>query len=221
MTFEFAGIGETADILGLSRTSIQKLVDIGKLAAIKTHGGHRRILRSSIEEMNQKMGPKALARLTSPPCTSQVARAPAYGAPSGASDAPVHVLIVEEDTATANALLGLFTSRYPQVTCIVAADGLNAVLQLERTRPRLLIASLRKDPIDGFRLINMVRSRAEYSGIATVALSSLSAGELNRRSDLPPEVMFLPTPLRLERLSGFVDAHVLPARLGEPSPVTR
>ena len=51
MTVDYVGIGEAAKILALSRTSIQKLVDSGQLAAVKTTGGHRRILRESIEEL--------------------------------------------------------------------------------------------------------------------------------------------------------------------------
>ena len=36
MTVDYVGIGEAAKILALSRTSIQKLVDSGELAAVQT-----------------------------------------------------------------------------------------------------------------------------------------------------------------------------------------
>jgi len=71
MAVDFVGIGEAAQILGLSRTSVQKLVDSGQLPAVKTNGGHRRILRSSIDALDQKMGPKAMLRLAA---LKQVAR---------------------------------------------------------------------------------------------------------------------------------------------------
>lgn len=200
MTVDFVGIGEAAEILGLSRTSIQKLVDSGKLPAVKTSGGHRRILRSSIEELDQKMGPKAMLRLAA-------LRDSSRPAPTEGSE-QVHVLIVEDDAATATALVGLFQAHYPDVLCTVATDGLDAVLQLERIRPRLLITDLHMEPFDGFRLIHMVRSRAEYRGVATVALSTLTPDEVAGRGGLPPEVLFLPKPLNMERLRGFVDAHV-------------
>lgn len=205
MTVDFVGIGEAAEILGLSRTSIQKLVDSGKLPAVKTSGGHRRILRSSIEELNQKMGPKAMLRLAS----SHAGMTRSHAAlESGSNAEQVHVLIVEDDAATAAALVGVFETYYPEVKCTVASDGLDAVLHLERTRPRLLITDLNMEPFDGFRLINMVLSRAEYRSIATVALSALSAADIEKRGGLPPEVLFLPKPLSMERLRGFIDAHV-------------
>lgn len=206
MTVDFVGIGEAAEILGLSRTSIQKLVDSGKLPAVKTSGGHRRILRSSIEELNQKMGPKAMLRLASSHAGSVRSSAQAEGGNQG--DDQVHVLIVEDDAATASALVGIFEMHYPEVKCTVAADGLDAVLHLERTRPRLLITDLNMEPFDGFRLISMVRSRTEYRSIATVALSALSQAEIEQRGGLPPEVVFLSKPLSMERLRGFIDAHV-------------
>ena len=48
---EFVGIGEAARLMSLSRTSMQKLVDSGEVAAIKTAGGHRRILRKSLPNL--------------------------------------------------------------------------------------------------------------------------------------------------------------------------
>jgi excisionase family DNA binding protein len=206
MTVDFVGIGEAAEILGLSRTSIQKLVDSGKLPAVKTSGGHRRILRSSIEELNQKMGPKAMLRLASSHAGTARSSAAAHAVNLG--DEQVHVLIVEDDAATAASLVGIFETHYPEVKCTVASDGLDAVLHLERTRPRLMITDLNMEPIDGFRLINMVRSRAEYRSIATVALSGLSPAEIEQRGGLAPEVLFMPKPLSMERLRGFIDAHV-------------
>lgn len=206
MTVDFVGIGEAAEILGLSRTSIQKLVDSGKLPAVKTSGGHRRILRSSIEELNQKMGPKAMLRLAS--SHSGVERSSRQPESLSMDSNQVHVLIVEDDAATAASLVGIFETHYPEVRCTIASDGLDAVLQLERTRPRLMITDLNMTPFDGFRLISMVRSRAEYRSIATIALSGLSAAEIEQRGGLPPEVLFLPKPLSMERLRGFIDAHV-------------
>ena len=45
---DYIGVGEAARLMSLSRTSMQKLVDAGVVEAVKTMGGHRRILRSSL-----------------------------------------------------------------------------------------------------------------------------------------------------------------------------
>jgi excisionase family DNA binding protein len=202
MTVDFVGIGEAAQILGLSRTSIQKLVDSGQLPAVKTTGGHRRILRGSIEELNQKMGPKAMMRL-------------AGSHPLGQSPSPpvtdqehVQILIAEDDEASATALVGMLEIHFPDVKCIVASDGLDAVLQLERIRPTILISDLMMEPFDGFRLINMVTSRAEYNRVALLVFSSMSDADIQARGGLPPNVLFMRKPVSMERLRGYVDAHV-------------
>jgi len=200
---DFVGIGEATKILGLSRTSIQKLVDSGKLPAVKTNGGHRRILRSSIEALNQKMGHKAMLRLASSQPGSLH-----HMTELQADQEQIHVLIVEDDEPTASLLVALFETHYPDIKCTVAVDGLDAVLQLERVRPRILITDLNMEPFDGFRLLNMVHSRAEYQGISTIVMSGLSESEIQQRGGLPPEVLFLPKPVNLERLRGFLDAHV-------------
>lgn len=200
---DFIGIGEATRMLGLSRTSIQKLVDSGKLPAVKTEGGHRRILRSSIEALNQKMGHKAMLRLAS----SQPGNLHRLNDLQSDQE-QIHVLIVEDDEPTASLLVAVFETQYPDIKCSVAVDGLDAVLQLERVRPRILITDLNMEPFDGFQLLNMVSSRAEYQGISTIVISGLSDIEIQQRGGLPPEVLFLPKPLNMERLRGFLDAHV-------------
>jgi excisionase family DNA binding protein len=204
MAVDFVGIGEAAQILGLSRTSVQKLVDSGQLPAVKTNGGHRRILRSSIDALDQKMGPKAMLRLAA---LKQVAR------PSGmlnrqAPSKEVNVLIVEDDKVSALALISMFENHYPQVHCTIATDGLDAVMQLERIRPNLLITDLNMEPFDGFRLLSMMGSHAEYCSISTLVLSGLSLEDIERRGGLPPGVLFFPKPFNTERMRGFLDAHV-------------
>ncbi len=203
MTMDFVGIGEATKMLGLSRTSIQKLVDSGKLPAVKTNGGHRRILRSSIEALNQKMGHKAMLRLASAQPGSLHHLSDLH-----ADQEQIQVLIVEDDEPTYSLLVALFETHYPDIKCTVAIDGLDAVLQLERVRPRILITDLNMEPFDGFRLLNLVFSHSEYQSISTIVMSGLSDTEIQQRGGLPPEVLFLSKPISMERLRGFLDAHV-------------
>jgi excisionase family DNA binding protein len=187
-------------MLGLSRTSLQKLVDSGRIAAIKTAGGHRRLAREAVEAVNQKTGPKALLALMEP----------AAGGGALADDWPqvLTVLAVEDDAATAALIASLFDDGYPGVNFLQATDGLDAVLMIERSRPQILITDLNMQPFDGFRLLQLVTGRPEYQSVALVVISGMSEPEVDRRGGLPPNVLFLRKPLDLQRLRGFVDAHV-------------
>lgn len=211
MKANFVGIGEASRILGLSRTSLQKLVDCGRLPAVKTTGGHRRLPREAVDELNRQVGPKALRRHTEASAhdadsasaryfSEEVARA---GHPPAMS-----VLLVEDDAATAAMMAGFFEELYPNIVCTVVTDGLNAVLLLERNRPRILITDLNMDPFDGFRLLRLIQGRPEYQSMALVAVSGLSDEEIAQRGGLASNVLLLRKPVNLDRLRGFLDAHV-------------
>lgn len=195
------GSGEASKILGLSRTSLQKLVDSGKIPAVKTAGGHRRLTRESVEAVNQKTGPKALLRLVEP----LVAEAGAF-----ADDASgeLTVLVVEDDAATVALMSKLFADWFPSVNFLFATDGLDAVLMLERNRPRILITDLNMEPFDGFKLLQLVCERPEYQSVALVVISGMDAQEIEARGGLSSGVLFLRKPLDLQRLRGFIDAYV-------------
>lgn len=204
METQHVGIGEASKRLALSRTSVQKLVDSGRLTAVKTTGGHRRILRSSLDKLDEKIGPKAMQRLAS--ATAVTATNLVAEAPSGVSD--MGVLIVEDDAAVATVITATLAKLYPEVKCVVATDGLDAILHLERQRPSVLITDLNMTPFDGFSLIKMVLSRSEYKSLSIVVISGLSEQEIQERGGLPSNVLFYAKPLSMERLKGFFDAHV-------------
>lgn len=201
MNEDFVGIGEASRILGLSRTSLQKLVDSGRIPAVRTAGGHRRLTRDAVDVVNQKTGPKALLRLFEPPVA---------GAGALADDSPdvLTVLVVEDDAATAALMASLFADCFPGVNFLLATDGLDAVLMLERNRPRILITDLNMEPFDGFRLLQLVSGRPEYQSVALVVISGMGEQEIERHGGLSPDVLFLRKPVDLQRLRGFVDAHV-------------
>lgn len=51
---EYIKPGEAARIMGVSRDSIRRYVDLGLLAGIKTPGGQRRIDRDSVDSVIQR-----------------------------------------------------------------------------------------------------------------------------------------------------------------------
>lgn len=200
MKFDYAGIGEVSDLLGLSRTSVQRLVDANELIAFKTAGGHRRVLRTSIEAFKKKME----VNLQAP--DSAVTAIPV----SGGLTRDFPVLVVEEDQAAAMVLVKSLTSRCPDAKIALATDWLDAVLCLGRMRPRILIMTLSLRPaegIDGLAFLRMVATRQEYQSIPIVVSSDLSPAELAAKGGVPPNVLLFEKPLNLDRLEGFIDAH--------------
>ncbi|HQS31122.1 MAG: hypothetical protein B7X59_10110 [Polaromonas sp. 39-63-203] len=201
MQQDFVGIGEASRMLGLSRTSLQKLVDAGRIPAVKTAGGHRRLSRTAVEAVHHEAGLTAMLGVTDPVAVRASAVA--------AEQADVMtVVVVEDDAATAALMSSLFAEYYPGVNFLLASDGLDAVVLLERNRPQILITDLNMTPFDGFRLLALVSDRREYESVALVVMSSMSDQEIAQRGGLAPDVLFMRKPLDLPRLRGFVDAHV-------------
>ena len=189
----FVGIGAASKILGMSRTSLQKLVDSGAIAAVRTAGGHRRLARAVVEAVRQQ-------------AMSTAGRGPA-GAPAKGGPPALTVLLVDDDGATAALVASLLGDCCPKLTVLQASDGLEAVRLLERHRPHILLTDLNMAPVDGFELLQLVAGRPEYRLVALVAMSSMSAPEVAQRGGLAADVLFMPKPVNLQRLRGFVEAH--------------
>jgi excisionase family DNA binding protein len=203
---DYVGIGEAARLMALSRTSMQKLVDAGEVSAIKTAGGHRRILRSSL--MLKVPGNPAPAPLTGSRLGRRHDDARLLKSPSLPRTDSLLVLIVEDDAATAALLEATLAPYAPQMTTLTAADGLDAVLLSERSRPDILITDLNMQPFDGFKLIQVVAARSEYKNMLLIVISGMPEREIAARGGLPHNVLFFPKPLDLSRLKGFADAHL-------------
>lgn len=194
----FLGIGEAAKLLGLSKTSLQKLVDAGKIPAVKTAGGHRRLSREAVEAVNSTTGPLSLLGQVHPLLVRQ----------NNDKTGALTVLLVEDDAPTAALLTNVFKDFFPSARLLLATDGLDAILLLERDCPQVLITDLSMEPFDGFRLLQLLTRRVEFQAIALVAISGMSEQEIAQRGGLPSHVLFLNKPIDLQRLRGFVDAHV-------------
>lgn len=206
LSADYVGVGEAARLMSLSRTSMQKLVDAGVVSAIKTAGGHRRILRSSL--MLKLPGNQASTHSPGSRLGRRHDDAAYAKNPSLQRADSLLVLIVEDDAATAALIEASLAAYAPQLVTMTAADGLDAVLLLERSRPDILITDLNMEPFDGFKLIKQVTSRSEYKHMLLIAISGLSEREIAARGGLPPNVLFFPKPLDLSRLKGFADAHL-------------
>ena len=175
-------------------------MDSGRIPAVKTEGGHRRLARMNVDAVNMKIGPKALMGLKESSLTRMTL-------PVSASPTELTVLVVEDDAATAALIASMFGDFHPSVNLLLATDGLDALLLLERNSPQILIADLNMKPFDGFRLLELMTGRPEYDAVALVVISGMSDEEIDQRGGLPQKALFLPKPLDLRRLRGFIDAH--------------
>lgn len=182
----YCGTTYAARLLGLSVGTIQSLVEKNELQAWKTQGGHRRISMPSIREYQRK-----------------------HNMPVNASESNrqrLRVLVVDDDPV-ARELLGGFTSRSDiPVDCTIMSSGLEALIDIASIQPDVLIADLNMPGVDGFELLRTLRNNPQFSKMSCLAISALTPAEIEARGGLPEGVIFMPKPLTLHWLNGFLAA---------------
>jgi excisionase family DNA binding protein len=178
---------QAAKMLGLSVSSVQKMVISGALSAWVTPGGHRRILRATVE---------ALTSL----------RSQAAAPEPRVVHSKMRVLLAEDDPIQVQFIRTLLDRSEHQIDLIVATDGSMALIQLERQRPDLVITDLMMRPFDGFHLIRTLEQEPAYFPIDVVVMSALDLAEAQSRGHLPQWVTYYQKPVHAERLLGYLDA---------------
>ncbi len=180
----FVGTKDAAALLGISVSTVQKLVETGVLEGWRTNGGHRRIPMSAIERELAK------GRDVRPEVLAQVLR-----------------VLVVEDNAVMRAAYGQMIRQWgSQVQLSYAEDGAQALLALAQTRPDVLITDLAMQPIDGRLLVRTIRANDQLAGLKIVMVSGVLDGREPHGFD--SRTVVYPKPLSFDRLAGYLDAQV-------------
>ncbi|MEY3201883.1 MAG: hypothetical protein RIR70_1433 [Pseudomonadota bacterium] len=184
----FYSTTEAAKLLGVCNTTVQIMAEKGLLRAWKTLGGHRRISRESVDALRER---RSLA-------------ASAMGKTS-----MVRVLVADDDPALRELYRATLSGWGLPVEVILATDGLEALILIERVRPDILLTDLNMAPVDGFQLLTMLRRHAEFNAMQILVISGLSPDEIARRGGLPRGIVAYGKPAPFDKIEGFIEASVL------------
>ena len=185
-----------AQMLGVSVSLVQQLVETGALDAWKTQGGHRRIpLKAVLDYKNRLAG--------------------SMGREAGGRAA----ILVIEDNAIQRALYQRqFAAWELPADFIFCENGYQALLQIARRPPDILLADIVMEGIDGFEVVRTVMTDPELADVSIAILSGLPANELAARGGVPEGVVFFPKPINYDELRGYLRASVA-QRARKPAPV--
>lgn len=177
---EFYSTAEAAKLLGVSHRTIQLWVEAGTLQAWKTAGGHRRIASASVEKVLAERR-KALAPAAP---TDRAAR--------------LHKVLIVDDDASLLRLYELEMSGWDlPLELIKATDGFDALLKIGEHHPDLLISDLSMPGMDGFRMVNSLRSNPKHKNLHIIIVSGLdrtTIGSLGLPGDIPVYAKPVPFP---------------------------
>ena len=184
---EFISTAQAARQLGLSLGAVQQMVENGTLAGWKTAGGHRRIRQDSVDELLARS--RATNRLRAP----------------GRS---LGVLIVEDDALLQTLYRETLASWPLDIDLRIVGHGLDALMEVGREQPDLLIADLRMPGLDGFEMIRRLRDHPLAGDVAIVVVSAMSAEEIDGEGGLPEDVAVYHKPVPFPILNGYMQALV-------------
>ncbi|MYM33480.1 excisionase family DNA-binding protein [Duganella sp. FT94W] len=190
-TEEVCTTQRAAELLGISVSTVQQLVEAGQIEAWKTKGGHRRIPLAAV--MAYKAQP-ALDGLTPAP------------RPVAAPGAGTSILIVEDNPMQRQLYekhIGGWTLPASLSFC---ENGYQALLEIARRQPDILLVDVMMEGIDGYELINTILADRQLRPMHIAILSGLEQTALQARGGVPRGVVFFHKPVNYDELRGYLRA---------------
>jgi excisionase family DNA binding protein len=187
-TTEVCTTQEAAQILGISVTSVQQLVESGVIEAWKTKGGHRRIPLAAVE-----------AYKASPNAPQVPLDRPAPGKKTS-------ILVVEDNKLQRDIYAKKIASWNLPATTTFCENGYQALVEIAINKPDIVLADIVMDGIDGYEVISTILSYPSLSDTNIAILSSLAPEELDARGGIPEGVVFFRKPVNYDELSGYLRA---------------
>lgn len=170
---------EAAGLLDVAVSTIQLWTNNGLLRAWTTAGGHRRIARSSVEEMLSR---KQLVSGDPP------------------SEKPLSVLIVEDDASQRRLYEKQFRSWRLNAQLVTANDGYQGLIKIGHLLPDVIITDLMMPNIDGFQMIRALKELPELEQSLVIVVSGLTGKEITARGELAEGVYVFTKPVPFENL---------------------
>ena len=144
---------QAAKLCGVFPTTVINWVNLGKLRAYKTPGGHRRIIMSEFFDFLRRYGMPIPPEL------------------SGARQPRQKILIVDDDMSMTKMLKKAFLKLAKNIEPRTANGGIEALVQVGQWDPDLVILDVVMPVVDGVKVCASLRSDPQTSRIKIIAIS--------------------------------------------------
>ena len=175
---------QAAEALGICVRTAQLWVEQGRLRAWKTPGGHRRILRESVN---------AQLREREKEC--------------GVSLAGFDILIVEDEPIQRQLLQKKIASLGAEVSVRTAYNGVEGLIKIGERQPNVLITDLLMPGLDGFHLLKTLVDSPLVRPLQIIVITSLADEEIAEQGGLPAGVATFHKPVRVAALLTMLKAY--------------
>lgn len=181
----FVTTRQAAKILNVSLKTVQLWADKGLLKLWMTEGGHRRIARSSVQDIIDRRDLSAEEK-------------------QGHSSYEISVLVVEDEAAQRKIYQQHLFARSLPIKLIFTNNGFEALIQIGRFAPDIIITDLKMPDMDGFELVRALEDVPELQNCCIVAVSSLDQWEIDQRGGLPARVTIYSKPIPINILVDLI-----------------
>ena len=175
---------EAAEALGICVRTAQLWVEQGRLRAWKTPGGHRRILRESVN---------AQLRAREKEC--------------GVSLEGFDILIVEDEPIQKQLLQKKIASLGSEINVRTAYNGVEGLIKIGERQPNVLITDLLMPGLDGFHLLKTLVDSPLLRPLQIIVITSLADEEIAEQGGLPAGVATFHKPVRVAALLTMLRAY--------------
>ena len=180
-TEDVIGTRKAAEILGVSVRTVQLWVENGTLKAWKTPGNHRRILRSSIDDV---INERTSSVSTEPPAASDI-------------------LVVEDEKTMQAYYQALFDLIDDAAPVRFASNGFEGLVEYGRQAPRLMLVDVDMPGMNGIEMISSLRLRDDNHTMIAV-VTGLDEKQLAARGGIPDGIPVFSKPIGLDDLKSLV-----------------
>jgi excisionase family DNA binding protein len=180
---DFCSTSEAAELLGVSLRTVQLWVESGVLKAWKTAGGHRRVVRSTVDALLGQRDQVLLQATTA---------------------SKFRILVVEDESDLRRLYQMTLASWDLPIEVVTASDGFEGLVQIGASRPDMVISDLNMPGMDGFRMIRNLMANPEYQSLNMAVVTALSEADIADRGGLPEGVTVFPKPVPFSKLEALV-----------------
>ena len=183
---EYCSTSEAAQMLGVSLGTVQQMVENSLLDAWKTTGGHRRIRITSVEAFLRK-------RHSGPTLNAGNLR----------------ILVAEDDLVMQTLYQRTLATWDMPIEVKIVGSGFDGLLEIGREVPDLLVSDLIMPGLDGFAMIRKLRSEPQLAHMDIIAVTGLSADDIDKEGGLPSDVIIYNKPIPFRELKGYIQAKLV------------
>ena len=182
---DYLSTREAAELLGVAVSTVQLWTNDGLLKAWTTAGGHRRISKSSVEDMLKQKNAVIENKKVN-------------------KDRPLSIVIVEDNEQEITLYEQQFARWDMNADVKIFKDGYTGLMNIGRSLPDIIISDLMMPDMDGFEMLKAIKKNPELEDCKLIAVSALTADEIKTRGGLPGDVITFRKPLPFNELETLI-----------------